>query len=174
MKIERAESEDIPAIARAQVRSWQAAYERIVPAEHLANMSVEKREALWRELISRGAPELLVAKDNDYVVGFIAFGRCRDEGAPPKRAEVWAIYVMPSHWSQGVGTQLWRGARTRMAELGYGSVSSWLLADNARAVHFYTRMGCVPDEESVKEVVIGGKALSEIRYVAEFRARNLD
>jgi ribosomal protein S18 acetylase RimI-like enzyme len=169
MKIQRAVSEDVPAIARAQVRSWQAAYARIVPAEHLATLSVEKREALWRELLLRGAPELLVAKDNEYIVGFIACGRCRDEGAAASRAEVWAFYVIPSHWSQGVGTQLWNQARERMQELGYHSVSLWMLADNTRAVHFYTRMGFELDEGSAKEVVIGGKALSEVRYLAQLR-----
>jgi ribosomal protein S18 acetylase RimI-like enzyme len=169
MKIQRAVSEDVPAIARAQVRSWQAAYERIVPADHLATLSVGKREALWRELLSRGAPELLVAKDNEYIVGFIAFGRCRDEGATASRAEIWSIYVIPSHWSQGVGTQLWNQARERIAELGFHSVSLWVLADNTRAIQFYERMGFDLDEGSAKEVVIGGKTLSEVRYVAQLR-----
>jgi len=169
MKIQLAVSEDVPAIARAQVRSWQAAYENIMPAEHLATLSVEAREALWRELLSRGAPELLVAKDNDYIVGFIAFGHCRDENAGATRAEVWAIYVLPSHWSQGVGTRLWTQARKRMREQGYDSASLWVLADNARAIHFYTRMGFDLDEDSANEVVIGGKALSEVRYIAQLR-----
>lgn len=169
MLIERAVSEDVPAIARAQVRSWQAAYECIVPADHLKTLSVEKREALWRELLSRGAPEMLVAKDHDYIVGFVAFGRCRDEGAVASRAEIWAIYVIPSHWSQGVGTQLWDQARERMAELGYHSVGLWVLEANTRAIQFYERMGFDLDEGSAKEVVIGGKVLSEVRYVARLR-----
>jgi ribosomal protein S18 acetylase RimI-like enzyme len=169
MKIQPAESEDVPAIARAQVRSWQAAYECIVPAEHLATLSVDKREALWRELLLRGAPELLVAKDNEYVVGFIAFGRCRDENAAPTQAEIWAFYVIPSHWSQGVGTQLWSQARERMAELGFQTVSLWVLAANTRAIGFYDHVGFDLDEDSAKEVVIGGRALSEVRYIARLR-----
>ena len=169
MKIQPAESEDVPAIARAQVRSWQAAYECIVPAEHLATLSVDKREALWRELLLRGAPELLVAKDNEYIIGFVAFGRCRDDDATPSRAEIWAFYVIPSHWSQGVGTQLWNQARERMAERGYHTVSLWVLAANTRAIGFYDRMGFDLDKESAKEVVIGGRALSEVRYIARLR-----
>ena len=167
MKIQRAVPEDVPAIARAQVRSWQAAYERIMPADHLATLSVEKREALWRELLSRSAPELLVAKENDYIIGFIAFGRCRDQDAAASTAEIWSVYVIPSHWAQGVGTQLWKQARERMIELGYHSVSLWVLADNTRATQFYDRIGFDLDEESAKEVVIGGKTLSEVRYVAQ-------
>ena len=194
MKIERAIAEDVPAIARAQVRSWQAAYERIVPplrvpsltptggsladrsvavrspADQLATLSVEKREALWRELLARGAPELLVAKDHEYIVGFVAFGRCRDDDAIASRAEIWSMYVIPSHWSQGVGTQLWNQARERMSELGYRTVSLWLLAANTRAIQFYDRMGFDLDEDTAaKEVVIGGQALSEVRYIARVR-----
>ena len=167
MKIQPAVPEDVPAIARAQVRSWQAAYERIMPADHLATLSVEKREALWRELLSRSAPELLVAKENDYIIGFIAFGRCRDQDAAASTAEIWSVYVIPSHWAQGVGTQLWKQARERMIELGYHSVSLWVLADNTRATQFYDRIGFDLDEESAKDVVIGGKTLSEVRYVAQ-------
>lgn len=169
MKIQPAVPEDVPAIARAQVRSWQAAYERIRPADHLATLSVEKREALWRELLSRSAPELLVAKENDYIVGFIAFGRCRDQDAAASTAEIWSVYVIPSHWAQGVGTQLWKQARGRMIELGYHSVSLWVLADNTRATQFYDRIGFDLDEESAKDVVIGGKTLSEVRYLAQLR-----
>ena len=179
MKIERAVLEDVPAIARAQVRSWQAAYECIVPvpsltarspADHLPTLSVEKREALWRELLARGAPELLVAKDHEYIVGFVAFGRCRDEDAIASRAEIWSMYVIPSHWSQGVGTQLWNQARERLSELGYRTVSLWLLAANTRAIQFYDRMGFDLDEDTAaKEVVIGGQALSEVRYITRVR-----
>jgi len=169
MKIQLAVPEDVPAIARAQVRSWQAAYENIMPAEHLATLSVDKREALWRELLARGEPELLVAKDTEYIIGFIAYGRCRDGNAGDRRAEVWAIYVLPSHWSQGVGTKLWNQARKRMRDQDYDSVSAWVLVGNARAIHFYTHMGFDLDEDSSKEVVIGGKELSEVRYIARLR-----
>ena len=167
MKISHAVSEDAPAIARVQVRSWQVAYENILPAPYLATLTTEKREAMWRESISRGSPQLLVARDDDGIVGFVAFGTCRDENAAADRAEVWAIYVVPSHWSQGVGTQLCRQARERLVEQGYCSVSLWVLTDNTRAIQFYAGVGFVADAESTKEVIVGGSALKEIRYVAE-------
>ena len=168
MKITHAAPEDAPAIARVHVRSWQAAYENILPAAYLATLTTEKREAMWRESISRGSPQLLVARDDDGIVGFVAFGTCRDENAAADRAEVWAIYVAPSHWSQGVGTQLCRQARERLVEQGYCSVSLWVLTDNTRALRFYAGVGFVADAESTKEVIVGGNAFREIRYVAEF------
>ena len=87
MNISHAAPEDAPAIARVQVRSWQVAYENILPTAHLATLTTEKREAMWRESISRGSPQLLVARDDDGIVGFVAFGTCRDENAAADRAE---------------------------------------------------------------------------------------
>jgi ribosomal protein S18 acetylase RimI-like enzyme len=167
MNIRSAVSEDAAAIARAQVRSWQAAYENILPDAYLANLSVEKRELMWREFIARGSPELLVARDGECIVGFVAFGPCRDEGMGAARAEIWAIYVTPSHWSQGVGSQLWERARLRLTAQGYRGVSLWVLTGNERAIQFYGRVGFAVDEGSAKEVVLDGKALQEIRYVAD-------
>ena len=167
MKISHAVPEDAPAIARVHVSSWQVAYQDLLPAAYLATLTPGKREAMWRESISRGSPQLLVARDDDGVVGFVAFGTCRDENAAADRAEVWAIYVAPSHWSQGVGTQLWREASERLVEQGYCSVSLWVLTDNARAIQFYAGVGFVADDESTKEVIVGGNALKEIRYVAQ-------
>ncbi len=165
--ISRASSEAATAIASVQVTRWQAAYEGIMPAEYLAALTAGKREGVWRESIARGAPELLVAREGESVVGFIAFGLCRDDNAAADRSEVWALYVAPSHWSQKVGSQLYGHARAQLVEQGYHSVSLWVLTDNTRAIRFYTGVGFVADDASVKELVIGGKPLKEIRYVAQ-------
>ena len=45
----------------------------------------------------------------------------------------------------------------------------WVLTDNTRAIQFYGRVGFVADEESTKEVIVGGNALREIRYVAQLQ-----
>jgi ribosomal protein S18 acetylase RimI-like enzyme len=165
MDITRAVATDCLAIARVQVRSWQAAYADILPPDYLATLSVEKREVMWREFVTRGSAELLVARDGDSIVGFVACGRCRDDGAASGRAEIWAIYVMPSHWSQGIGAGLWGQALRRLRELGYESVSVWVLVENARAIGFYESLGLAADEKSLKAVVIGGKTAGEIRYL---------
>jgi L-amino acid N-acyltransferase YncA len=169
MNISPAASEDAAAIARVQVRSWQAAYAHLMPEDYLANLSVEKRELMWREFIPRGSPELLVARDEECVVGFIAFGPCRDEGVATTRAEIWAIYISPSHWGQGAGSLLWSRARARLTEQGYRSVSAWVLTGNERAIQFYGGVGFAVDAASAKEVVLGGAALQEIRYVGDLQ-----
>lgn len=165
MQIVRATLEDAHAIAQVHVLTWQTAYEGIVPTEHLAAQSVAKREAVWRECIAKGTPEVLVAKAAGQLVGWIAFGPSRDKDTAPQASEIWALYVAPSRWSSGVGRQLWLRAQERFAEQGYKSVSVWVLAENPRAIKFYRAAGFSADPSGRKEVIMAGKPLQEVRYV---------
>jgi L-amino acid N-acyltransferase YncA len=164
MHIAPAKLEDARQVAEIHVTAWQSAYHGILPTEYLASLSVDKREAMWRESIVKGEPELLVAKVEGGMVGWVAFGPCRDEGSPAGSGEVWAIYVAPSSWSSGVGRVLWRGARARMLERGFKTVSAWVLMQNARAIRFYRAAGFAADLPSVKEFELGGRQVQEIRY----------
>ena len=164
MHITPARLEDARQVAEIHVTTWQFAYQGIVPAEYLASLSVEKREAMWRESIAQGVPELFVAKVEGAMVGWVAFGPCRDEGSPPESGEIWAIYVAPSSWSSGVGRMLWYRAQARMLEQVLKTVSAWVFTQNARAIRFYRAAGFAPDLPSVKEFELGGGQMQEIRY----------
>jgi L-amino acid N-acyltransferase YncA len=164
MHIAPATLEDARQVAEIHVRTWQSAYQGILPAQYLASLSVEQREAMWRESIGKGVPELFVAKVEGAMVGWVAFGPCRDAGSPPDCAEVWAIYVAPASWSSGVGRRLWRRSQARMLEQGFKTVSAWAFTQNERAIKFYRAAGFAPDLSSVKEFELGGKPLQETRY----------
>ena len=166
MQVRLAASADALAIATVHVCSWQGAYETVLPAEYLNSLSVGSREAIWREAISRGSPEILILETAGELVGFIAFGPCRDEEAPIDQAEIWAFYLAPSHWSQGLGRCLWMRARERLEQQQYKSVTLWVLSDNARAIKFYVSAGFRLEPLSSKAIQIGGKELTEVRYVA--------
>lgn len=149
------------------VRTWQQAYAGIVPEDFLASMAVAKSTAEWSAAIARGTPQMLVARVDTGIVGWIAFGPCRDAGAPADAAEVWAFYVLPSHWSSGVGRRLWADACERLCQQVFRTVSLWLLAENARAIRFYRAAGLSADPASMKSFELGGKMLQEIRYSNE-------
>ena len=166
MQVRLAASADALAIAEVHVRSWQAAYETVLPAEYLNSLSVGSREAMWREAISRGSPEILIIETAGELLGFIAFGACRDEDTPIGQAEIWALYLAPSHWSQGLGRRLWMRARERLEHQQYKSVTLWVLSDNARAIRFYEAAGFRLEPSSFKTLQFGAKDLTEVRYVA--------
>lgn len=155
---------DARGIAEVHVRTWQAAYRGIVPQAYLDEMSVERREALWRESIVQGLREVVVAEVDSAIVGWVAFGRCRDADAPDAVGEVEAIYVLPSFWSKGVGRELWLSAFRRLTERGFGSVTLWTLEANERARRFYRAAGFSESVGSRKMVRIGGVELPEVRY----------
>ena len=165
MQIEPATLEDARGIAEVHVASWQRAYQDILPAQYLAALSVERRESMWREAIEKQLPQLLAARSENRIVGFVAFGASRDEGAEPGSAEIWALYLLHEVWSQGVGRMLWQAALERIIAQGFKTVSLWVISTNERAIRFYLDAGFVPEPDSLKEFELGGVQLKEIRYV---------
>ena len=81
MIIRAAAGQDARAIAQANVLSWQHAYRAILPADFLAGLSVERRQAYWGKAIVNSPLQVLVADDSGEIVGFSAFGPCRDDNA---------------------------------------------------------------------------------------------
>jgi ribosomal protein S18 acetylase RimI-like enzyme len=164
MVIRRALTEDSHGIALVHISSWQHAYRGIVPQVHLDHLSVADREKRWFEILDRGGSETLVADAEGRVVGFISYGKSRQEQAERAEGEIYAIYVSSSHWSRGVGRSLWEAALARLRDLGFVRVIVWVLAANEKAIRFYGRLGFTLCEGSDTTVEIGGKGLSEVRY----------
>jgi ribosomal protein S18 acetylase RimI-like enzyme len=165
MEVRPANVEDAREIAEIHVRTWQAAYQGIVPDEFLASLSIEKHEAMWLGCILKGQPQLLVATETGRMLGWVAFGRSRDEGAEADVAEIWAIYVEASQWGRGVGRRLWQQSCVQMREQGYRLVGLWAFPENVRAGNFYRALGFEVDSASAKQFTLGGSQLNEIRFV---------
>jgi ribosomal protein S18 acetylase RimI-like enzyme len=157
---------DCRAVAQIHVDAWRVAYDAIVPSDYLAALSVDQRETIWRTAVESGTPRVLVARTDQGVVGWIAYGRCRDDGTGPNDGEIWAIYVAPTAWSTGVGRALWEAARRDLQAQGYLSVALWVIRDNARAMRFYQSSGFAIEADSAKEFELGCAQITEVRLVA--------
>jgi ribosomal protein S18 acetylase RimI-like enzyme len=155
---------DARRVAEVHVQAWRAAYVGIVPDEYLASLSIEKRETMWRDAIEKQLPELLVARVDGDVAGWVAFDTSRDKDAAAGTGEIWALYVDPAHWSSGVGRELWSRARERLLERGFNAISLWVLAANARAIRFYEAAGFTLDTGSAQMFELGGRSVQELRY----------
>ncbi|MEO5660899.1 MAG: GNAT family N-acetyltransferase [Polaromonas sp.] len=159
-----ATARDAKAIAEIHVATWHAAYKDLMPEDHLKTMTVEKRQAYWREAIEFSEPQLLVATDGDQVVGFVGYDRSRDANTRSSVGEIWAMYVAPDHWGKGVGLLLWDGARDGLKEEGCTQVTIWVLLNNERAMTFYEHAaGFKREMPSLKTVAFGSAKLEEIR-----------
>ncbi|MDP3823746.1 MAG: GNAT family N-acetyltransferase [Burkholderiales bacterium] len=164
MLIEPATLADARRVAQVHVQAWRAAYVGIVPDAYLASLSVDKRETMWREAIEKQLPELLLARVDSDVAGWVAFDASRDKDAAPGSGEIWALYVDPAHWAGGIGRALLQRARARLNERGFGRVSLWVLAENTRALRFYGAAGFTLDAGSGLQFELGGRKVQELRY----------
>jgi GNAT superfamily N-acetyltransferase len=154
---------DAEAVARVHVRAWQVAYAHVLPAERLAELSIERRADQWREW-----PPLVAVANGD-VVGFVSIGTSRDDHAA---GELFAIYVDPERWSTGVGRELIAAGEERLRELGHANAILWVLEDNPRARRFYERAGWHHDGAS-RSIEIFELEVLEVRYRKELETQAL-
>ena len=77
--------------------------------------------------------------------------------------EIWAIYVLPSHWDTGAGLALWDAAREGLQEEGCTQVTVWLPLGNERALRFHELAGFKRELNTAKTVPMGSVRLEEIR-----------
>ena len=164
MNIRAAVFSDVDAIASAHVLGWQHAYSGILPSDFLASLSIEQRASMWAEAIEKEIQRLLVVEVAEQVVGFAAFGPCRDDVAHTTDFEVWAIYLKPQFIGSGAGRALWLGSLAAMKLIGAARVTLWVLADNESAIRFYRAAGFTEEVGSRKSIQVGGVLADEVRY----------
>lgn len=162
---------DVRGLVRAHGRAWRVAYEGILPADVLADVTVEPTDDdvdRWMDGLTENRAGVLVAVDDGDVLGFIDM-RWGDAETKPfvgaGEADLKAIYVHPDHWGDGVGSAL--------LERGLGlfpddiqAVRLDVFADNKRACGFYESHGFEQTDRDNHE--IAGKS-----YPAAIYTRNL-
>ena len=165
MIFREAKREDARAIARVHVDSWRSTYRGIMPETVLTNLSLEKRQSSWNEMISTAAIEnhfiYVAVSESGEIVGFASGGR-EKSGNSIYKGELYAIYLLESHQRQGIGRKLIQLIVQRLAEIKINSVLVLVLANNP-SCQFYLNIGGQKMYE--KEIARGGLKLKEIAYV---------
>lgn len=161
---------DADEIAAIHVRSWQAAYQGLMPQDYLDGLDPAARAARWRRNLAAldwSARGVLVVTDGDQnpgIAGFAAYWPTRDDdGDPARTGEIAAIYLHPAAWGRGLGQQLITATVANLTATGYRDATLWVLTDNARARRFYSRVGWTPDG-ATKTDDSDGFPLHEMRY----------
>jgi ribosomal protein S18 acetylase RimI-like enzyme len=152
--------EDAAAIARVQDRGWRVAYAHVFPPEALAALAIDAGR--WRARLT--APPhgwaTFVADGDGGVAGFVAVGPSRDDDAV---GEVYAIYVDPDRWGDGVGRALLERGVEALTTRGFREATLWVLEDNPRARRFYEAAGWAADGARKHEPYLGVD-VAEVRY----------
>ncbi|MEG4166643.1 MULTISPECIES: GNAT family N-acetyltransferase [unclassified Microcoleus] len=164
MIVREAKIADAPAIAQVNVDTWRTAYREIVPTDYLAQLSYEKRESNWQEILlnAEKSKNFVCVAENDSgeIVGFAA-GGCERTGKYVYTGELFAIYILEEYQRQGIGRQLVRTVAKKLAELSLNSMLVWVLGNNS-AYRFYEFLGGEKVDE--KQTSRAGVALKEIAY----------
>lgn len=119
----------------------------------------------WSEWLQN--PELgkLGYEVDGKIVGFILFGRIKtrpafDQGVVPRYGgEIYALYVHPDYFRQGIGTKLFQAACEKLADDKLTSMVLWAIKKNKRACAFYESMG--GERIAKQRVDIGQKSWAE-------------
>lgn len=165
VEIRDAQPADAQCIAAVHVRSWQIAYQGLLPERVLANLSVADRKRTWSTILVDPPPRsaVLLAIFDGVVVGFVAVGPGRDCAAAAQAGELYAIYLRPDQWGRGIAAQLHSAAIHRLSTLGFTQATLWVLEGNERATGFYQRNGWVVDGARRVDQGPGGVELCELR-----------
>ncbi len=162
-KVRPATLRDAKNIAELHNATVREAFKALITDTPIPVVPLDKRQAYWREAIEYSEPQVQVALDDDKIVGFVGFDRCRDKGTPPTMGEIWAIYVNPAYWAKGVGLALWDAAREGLQEEGCTHVCVWVPIANERALRFHELAGFKREMSSAKTVPMGAVKVEEIR-----------
>ena len=155
--IRPATPEDAEAVALVHIETWRVAYADVLPREGLEGVSAERVQRR-AELHRRSPP--IVAEVDGVIVGFVSVGPAHDADA---EGELYAIYVLPTHWGTGVGRSLIQAGEDRLRRLGHRDAILWVLEDNPRARRFYELTGWTRDGMR-RPIEIFGVSVPEIRY----------
>lgn len=160
--IRPARTGDASDIARVDVDTWRCTYDGILSESLLSGLSYSRRRIHWQAMLDRREGLVLIAEsDADGAVGFAAAGpeRSGEHGAD---AEVYELYLLPSHQGNGVGRRLVQITAARLASIGYGSLIVWVLADNP-ARGFYEHIHGT--EVATRRAQVGNDYHREVAYL---------
>ena len=160
VSIRDATVEDIDGIQRVARRGWTATY-----GDFLTEAVIETILADWY------APEQLEAsitvEDAVYLVAETDDIAGYASAAPTENgeAQLYAIYIDPDRWNDGIGTRFLETVLERLAEHGVGRLRVEVLAENAVGISFYESREFERTAERDRQV--GEQMLSEYVYYRE-------
>jgi GNAT superfamily N-acetyltransferase len=157
--------EDAAALARVRELSWRSAYDGLLsPALIEVATGPDGAERQRAFLTEDPARRALLAEDGDAAVGMAVYGPDRHPGGD---AELYAIYVLPEHWSRNVGAPLMDRVLEGVRTGGPSRLALWVLAANLRARSFYERYGFAATDQKIIERF--GHMTYDVRYEREVR-----
>ena len=145
VNLRQANMSDAAALADLHIRAWQWAYQGLMPATFLVDLSasLEPRTEWWQRILSVEASEgrTWIVELNGQVVGFASTGPSGESDTTSTTAQLYAIYLDQQMAGHGIGRILLTHALSDLAGRGYDAACLWVLVTNDRARKFYEAAG---------------------------------
>jgi len=152
-----ARTSDVDDIAEVNVRSWRSHYSGVLPADVLAALDARDLAMSWASSILNppiASQRVLVAVDDDRVVGYAAIGPSQDPDADATTAELLALEVDPDHVRIGHGSRLMAAAVDHLRANGMQTAVAWCALGDEPRRSFLQSTGWGPDS-AFRDVSVG-------------------
>ena len=169
LSVRPAVATDVAEIARIQVDTWRFAYADVVPAAVLQALAIETALAAWTDAVTAPPSEqhhVLVALEQELVVGFIALGPAEDlqpdDPDPASTASIGPLIVEPRWGRRGHGSRLMAAAVDTARADGMTRAVCWIPEADTVSREFLVGAGWAPDG-LVRALDTGAGELREMR-----------
>lgn len=151
---------DVANVARVHIASYRATYTGLFPDAHVNSRTEDRRREVITEALARPDYELYVAEDeSDGIVGFADWGKSRERVLAD--AELYAIYLLPSHQRRGLGRQLIGAVARAAIAHGHRSLCLRALEGNPTCAFYRSVGGAVVGEEPIE---VGGESFRHLIF----------
>lgn len=170
--VRAAQVSDAREIARIQLRTWQIAYQELLPEQVLDAVDSEETGDVWAATVASGFVMVYVAAEDSQLVGFCVAGAApepevagADGELPADAAEVGLIgtlLVEPRWGRRGHGGRLLATAVQGLRGAGANRGITWVPEGDDASLAFFSSAGWESDG-TVRTLDAGGRPLREVR-----------
>jgi GNAT superfamily N-acetyltransferase len=166
---------DAAQVARIQLATWRIGYAAILPAQVLAALTVEQATLAWQQSLTEppsASHHLLVAMEQDWIVGFAALGPAEDledgDPEPESTVSIGPLLVEPRWGRRGHGSRLLAAAVDLARADNMSRAIAWLPEADSTSRQFFAAAGWAADGYA-RTLETGAGELREIRIHASLR-----